>query len=201
MRRTVLTLCAVALLAPAASTPAVAKTKPKPPPKPVCNLIVDDPGGTGGSYKGSPALDVTGADLASGKKTVKVVVRVATTNMDNDTWAAVGYEWFMSWRMNGTEFAVDLRRTFDSDELGWTYKARFRVGTTYTDWPADWKKVTIDPKSYTWVLPRTAIPFLKKPKQVFYDLQAGSQSFGGNVDQASTLTKYVDQTPSCLKPE
>jgi hypothetical protein len=200
MRRTVLSTIALALLAPMASAPAVAKAKPKPkPPKPVCNLITDETNDSGGLYKSSKALDVTSADVATGKKTLVAVVRVQTTDMSNDTWAPVGYSWFFGWTIVGTKYAVSARRSFSSADMAFTYKFQWTIGTTTIDWPSSWAKPTIDKTSYKFVVPRSAIPGLKKSKQVLVDLQTGSGAFGGNADQASSAAKYPDLYPSCVK--
>jgi hypothetical protein len=197
-RRTVLALVALGLLAPVATAPASAKPKPKPP-KPVCFLIKDDLNDSGGSYKSSKALDVTSADVATGAKYLVAVVRVQTTNMDGDVWAPVGYRWFFGWTIQGVKYAVSVRRSLDTTKAAYTYKWSYTVGLTESDWPDSWPKPVITPASYSWTMPRTAVPGLKKPGQLLVDLQAGSLALGGNADQASSATKYKDRTPSCVK--
>jgi len=199
IRRTVLGLVALGLLAPVATAPATAKPKPKPKPKPVCFLITDESNDSGGSYKSSKALDVSSADVATGAKTLVAVLRVQTTDMNGDTWAPVGYSWFVGWTIQGVKYAVTARRSLDTSKAAWTYKFAYTIGVTETDWPDSWAKPVIGPTSYTWTMPRTAIPGLKKPGQVLTDLQSGSGALGGNADQASSKNTYKDRTPSCVK--
>src|SRR3954463_6237254 len=74
----------LALATTGLAAPAIAK--PKPAPKPACHLVADPEGdakrhpiaGAPVAIFDSPALDITSADVATGKKTVSVVVRVKT---------------------------------------------------------------------------------------------------------------------------
>jgi hypothetical protein len=196
LRRVLLPLVVLGLAGTSASVPAFAAARPKP----VCHLITDGTGdGTSHSVGviSSSALDITSGDVATGKKTVALVLRVVTTNVANDPWAHLGYSWSMKFEVLGTSYAVIRRLTTNTDGSV-TYKDSLTIGTTTTDLPAG-SSTKMDATSYTWVIPRSAVPGLKKAKQQLVDLQAGSVVFGGNADQASSAAKYPDLYPSCVK--
>jgi hypothetical protein len=191
---------ALALAATAVATPAFAKAKPKP----VCKLVLDIEGDAHRrpvtalpvTIFESAALDITSADVASGAKTLVAVVRVKTTDVSSDPYAPLGYGWSFNFRIMSTAYSLERRRSIDSNGSA-SYKDTFTIGTTSAALPAG-SKTSMDATSYTWVIPRSAIPGFKK-KSVLTGLQAVTSVFGGNADAAGTAKTYLDLTPSCVK--
>jgi hypothetical protein len=180
--------CSLVLSFGVAAAPAVA-AKPKPP---VCKLVVDAKGDGGTSTPGtkSDALDITGADVATGRKQLVGVLRVVTTDTANDPLAYFGMEWSVNFTVRGTSYSFERRRVAGMAE---TYRYEFNGS-------AQDVKVTETATEIRWVVPRKAVPELSKPKPVLETLAATSRWFTSNADAASSTKKYADLTPSCLKP-
>lgn len=184
-------LVACSLLAPLATVvqPAVAA---KAKPKPVCHLVVDDKGDgraqTGGQVLSSPALDITGADVATGKKQIVAVLRLATTKTEGDPVAALGMKWSVHFKVRGTTYSFERRRVAGADQV---YRYEFNGQ------PVDGKEF---PTEVRFTADRARIPDLGKYKNLVVEgIAATSGVFVTNADAASTTKKYKDLTPSCLK--
>jgi hypothetical protein len=198
LRHALGTALVLGLVAGAVHSPAIAAVKK---PKPLCKIITDESGDGSSRSVGlisSPALDILSADIATGKKTVVAVLRVATTDVKSDTWIRLGYRWSLSFNIQGINYAFQRQTTTDKVSGAVTYSDTYTVGTNAGPMPAG-SVTKMDATSYTWTIPRSAVPGLKKPRQVLNDLQTISYVNGGNADQAATATKYPDQYPSCVK--
>lgn len=188
--RSVLAGCA-ALALTGELSPAVAAPKK---PAPVCHLLTDakDDGyaQAGGAVLRSPAMDIHGADVATGKRDVVVVLRLATTESANDPAAVLGMRWNVNFKVRGTQYSFERRRMAGADDV-YVYGA---PGSS------DQVKVAETKTEVRWTVPRAAIPELKKPRSVLENLAATNTVFTFNGDAATSPKKYVDLTPSCLRP-
>jgi hypothetical protein len=199
--RAVRPVLVLALAVAGVATPAFAKA-----PKPVCQLVLDLQGDAHRrpvqaapvTVFDSPGLDITSADVATGKRTVVVVVRVKTTDLTGDPYAPLGYAWSFQWKIGSVVYAVKRSRKLGTDGSA-VYTDTYSNGGVTGELPAG-SKTSMDGTSYTWVLPRAAVPSLKAKKQVLTNLEViSSVTGGGNTDAAGTPKTYVDLTPSCLK--
>lgn len=189
MRTRLVLTCSLALSLAAAGAPAFA-AKAKPP---VCRLVVDAKGD--GHPQPAPALksnalDITGADVATGKKTVVAVLRVVDTDTANDPLARMGMEWSVNFSVKGTTYSFQRRRTAGLAE-GYRY--------TFNGLSLDAKAVRETKTEIRWTVARSAVPELKKAKLALENLAATSRWFTFNGDAATSTKKYADLTPSCLK--
>lgn len=184
-------LVACSLLTPLATVvqPAVAAK-----PKPVCHLVVDPKGDghaqTGGQVLASPALDITGADVATGKKQIVAVLRLATTSTATvtDPVAALGMQWSVHFKVRGTTYSFERRRVAGAEP---SYRYEFNGQPVPAKETATEVRFTAD---------RARIPDLGKYKNLVVEgIAATSGVFVTNADAASTTKKYKDLTPSCLK--
>jgi hypothetical protein len=194
---------AVALVLTGVAMPAFAKSAPKP----VCNIITDAEGDAHRrplpavsqvTIFESPALDILSADIASGAKTVSVVIRMKTTDVSTDPYAPLGYAWSFTFKIGPNQYAVQRKRAVSSSGSA-TYTDTLSSDGTPGALPAG-TKVAMDGTSYSWVLPRGAFPGLKKKHVSFSNLQVTAAVGGSNADAAGALKPYADRTPSCLKP-
>lgn len=184
-------VCAVVAPLAVAAPHAGAAAKRKPPT--LCNLLVDDKGDghaqTGGVLLSSPALDITGADVASGKKTVVGVLRIAALKTSNDPGTILGATWNLNFTVRGTTYNFQRHR---AGGTAGTYDYSFTGGVTPT--------VKESGNEVWFTVARSAIPELKKPKPVFETISVSSTTFVTNADAGSTTKTYPDLAPSCLRP-
>lgn len=190
MRPRLVLTCSLALSLAAAGAPAFAAAKAKPP---VCGLITDAKGD--GHPQPAPALkssalDITGADVATGKRTVVAVLRVVATDTANDPLARFGMEWSVSFSVKGTTYTFQRRRTAGVAE-GYRY--------TFNGLALEAKDVRETKTDIRWTVARSAVPELKKPRLTLENLAATSRWFTFNADAATSAKRYADLTPSCLK--
>lgn len=178
--------CCIAMALSASVSPAFA-VKKTPPPPPLCNLLVD-PKGDGGGTLHSPALDFTGADVATGKKTVVGVIRVVSTATANDPDVALGATWNLNFSVKGKGYTFQRRRIAGA-------AAQYQYTLEGAAVPA-----TETATEIRFVAQRSAVPELAKPKQVIDTIALTSQTFVTNGESGSTSKKYPDLAPSCLKP-
>jgi hypothetical protein len=193
MRIRHLIACSVAVSLAVATAPAFAATKKPKKPVEVCRLLVDEKGDgraqTGGAVLQSAALDITGADVASGPTTVVGVLRLATLKTDNDPATIMGATWNLMFTVRGTSYRFQRHR---ASGTGTTYDYSFTGGVKPTVIESPGKN------EVTFTVPRSAIPELKKAKQKFETIAVSSTVFVTNADAGGTDKTYVDRTPSCL---
>lgn len=196
MRVRLAVTCSLVLSLAATVTPALAG-KPRPAPKPVCNLLVDDKDDgyatTGGAVLRSPAMDIHGADIATGKKTVVGVLRLqkADTSMDPVAW--LGMTWNLNFKVRGNSYSFERERPFGKNE-------RFEYNAPGPAAPKVKETVTRTHLEVRFEIQRSAIPELKKPKAVIENIAVSGTVFFTNGDAGSTQRDYADLTPSCLRP-
>lgn len=167
------------------------KKKAPPPPPPVCHLLTDERGDghpAATSALKSDALDITGADVATGRNTIVGVLRVATTDTAMDPMAALSMEWNLSFIVKNKRYKFSRDRVAGAEE---------KYNYTFQGIPV--KDVKENATEIRWTLPRTAVPELKSDKMI-KTIAATSGWFLTNADSGSTMKTYKDQTPSCLKP-
>ncbi len=165
-------------------------------PTPMCKMITDPDNDGGMKPAGfivkSDAAEITGGDVASGKKTVVGLLRVKSTSISGDTWGNLGVTVNLSFVVQGATY------TFSRSYSGSSVTNRFKGAAGWTDLPASQVKVT--GTEIRWTVPRSAVPGLKKPRQTFSGISASSTINGTGADAAPTTKKIGDQYPSCLKP-
>lgn len=177
------------VVAAGSASPGIAATKKKPkPPPPVCNLLVD-PVGDGGGVLKSKALDFTGADVATGKKTVVGVIRVVSTATANDPDLLLGASWTLNFSVKGVKYSFTRTRAAGTAAR---YTYGFSNGTTPT--------VVESPTEIRFTVPRSTVPELKKANMVLDTIAVTSQIFTNGGESGTTPRTYRDLTPSCLKP-
>lgn len=157
-------------------------------PKPVCNILTDASGDS------SPnALDITSADIATGKTQVVGVVRVKSMQTESEPTRLLGLKWTLAYQIAGTDYSFAMERT--SNGLTSTDTASSMVAGETGPVPT----LKVDATSITWTIPRSVVASLKKPKQLVGSIAAMSYLMRGSRDTAITSTKYPDLTPSCVK--
>lgn len=180
--------CSLVVSLGAVAAPALAA---KPP---VCKLLLDNKGDgypqpTGPAVK-SPALDITSADVATGKTQVVAVLRLATTDAGSDPLSIAGMEWSVNFVARGTSYSFQRRY---AGGVGSQY--RYELNGSNVGVTGNQNKTEI-----RWTAPRSRVPELKKANTVFDTIAATSRWFTFNADAGGTSKKYADRTPSCLKP-
>lgn len=170
-------ILAAAALALAALPGAAVATKPAPR----CPLIVSP---VGSGVVGAQ-LDIKSADVASGRRTVVVVVRLASlTAPDPEVLAGAMYE--VTFTVGRNSFAL--------------FAGRGTGGGFHT---GDGLVVDTAAGTITWTLPRSAVRGLDdKPRQEFRNIRvttsAGPVGALPKADDASALRAYVDRAPGCV---
>jgi len=150
--RALLVVCVSFLTVGPLLLPASAVTRPKPKPRPpVCNLLTDPTDQTG-----SPALDIVSADVATGRKSLTWVIRVANLSSTADPTTRAGRQWTFTYTIgskkitntitdgplgptdrSGNSATVvvnpvknEVRYTLDLAKISSTYGATIVPGTT-----------------------------------------------------------------------
>lgn len=184
LRRAVLSAIAVGLVTTTMTAHAATK---------VCYLVKDIAGDgkhtLAGAVLKSPALDIRSADVATGKKNFYGVLRLTTTDTSNDNVAKIGFRWYLNFVVQGKNYSFERTRQAGQND---TYSVGMS-GLSVTP------KVTVTKTSITWMIPKKSVPGLTKAKAVISNINASTAMTGGNADAATTMLKYVDQTPSCVK--
>lgn len=194
MRRIVIGAAVVALLVPGTSAMAArART--------VCNVLPDKADDTTIATPGAPmkssAHDIRAFDVATGAKTVVVVMKMATANLASDPLATGGMAWNASFKIGDVNHAFSRRVGPNGQVLSETATAGGQ--------PIGGLTVKADATSITWTVPRANIAKLKGRNVVLSTFFAGTSSPTLVYDQAPdgggvSSARYVDRTPSCLKP-
>ena len=193
MRRLVVGAALVALLVPA-TTAWSAKT--------VCNLVPDKADDTGLIAPAvpvrTPAHDIRSLDVATGKKTLVVMLRLGSTVQSADPAAGPGMTYNVYFKIGGVDHAF-FRRIGPNGQV---------VSDTAT---ADGKPIAgvtvkADGKALIWTVPRANVSKLNGRNALFTGFYAATASAVGlSGDSApdngrSSDAKYVDKTPSCVRP-
>lgn len=177
-------LAAVLVLAPAAVA------------APSCKLVTDA-GGDGGLF-GAVAvkpLDIRSLDVATGAKTLVVVLRMTTTKQD-DPLVAAGMAWDVTFKIGDTSHRFARRIGPNGAVLSDTATAGSQ--------PVSGVKVRADGSSITWTVPRANVPKLRGRGATFSGFFASTSSPLLGTDQmpdggrASSAT-YKDRAKSCVK--
>ncbi|HWL34842.1 MAG TPA: hypothetical protein VNQ77_01490 [Frankiaceae bacterium] len=165
-----------------------------------CNLVTDK---ANDAYVGHPAagvsskpLDIRSLDVATGKKTLVVVLRVATTKSADDPATAAGMAWDVSFKIAGADYRFSRRVGPGGNVVS--------EGGNGNGSAVSGVKVAVSGTSITWTVPRSAIPKLKKRGAVFTHFFGGTTTTGLGYDQAPnggvvSPARYVDGTKSCVK--
>ena len=193
MRRVaVLGVAFAALLVPA--TGSFAKT--------ACNLVSDKANDSGlfvpaGPVR-TPAHDITSVDVATGKKTLVVVMRLTTTALAGDPAASGGITWDVKFTIGG---------------VGHQFTRKIAQNGTITDTALQNNAaiaglvVKMDGKTVTFTVPRNNVPKLKAKNAVLTGFFASTQSGapGASYDYApdnarGSSATYIDRQASCVRP-
>ena len=160
MRRTVLLLAGLALVAPAVPTHAAV-------PK-FCGRVTD----ADDDQTPFPAsMDIRRVEAAAGKKTVVGVLTLESTQPDA-VFALAGMRWDLSFQVAGAKFAFSRRY----DGLSGTYRNSFTGVASVV--------VKVTSTTITWTVPRSAVPALKKPKTSICMVGATTSIAGQTMDSA-----------------
>jgi hypothetical protein len=191
LRRTL--LCGLAIGLVASSGAANAASRPKP--KTLCNMLTDVTGDGTWTAAKSDALDIVGADLATGKNELVAVLRMKTTANDADPYReAFGFTWQMSTIAGGVRYLFTVRRGIGPANYIW------EVFVGDSTLPAAAYTYKINPTSFEWHLKRSEVKALARPKLVFGTWTAQTKAFSSSADQADNRTnKYPDRALSCVK--
>jgi hypothetical protein len=199
LRRAALCLVAISALAVSAApaSAAKAKPKPKPAPKPICNLLSDprdDAAWDVAPPVTSPALDILGADVATGPTTLVARLRVADPNIKfpSDKYGALGYVWRLGFYSTlGTAYSFELSRTTI------TGTDHYQATVDGVNVPVTFQVVS---DGFQWTIKRTSSPKLAKKGNVFRLLSANSNVLSATAD-TTDLNKatYPDRALSCVK--
>lgn len=197
-------LALAALLVAGTGTAQAAPPKKKPV-KPVCNLITDDPG-DGHSMllalsnaepilksvvPSSDALDILKGDFATGAKTIKAVMTMAS--LTKDAWTTYEIVYRASFSVGSTPFKFELTQGANRSDDATFSQGSNELGAA---------SVSIDPakKTITFTVARSLAKALKAGSKID-QLSFGTKALETNADTASNdKVVYVDRTPSCLKP-
>lgn len=219
------------LIAPGfGATAALAKSNAKPRPvKPVCLMLTDAPGdakveGQGNNYA---VDDIVSADIATGKKTIVGVLRLASG--DTASGMPTGGTYVLQWSQtqkgsDGKMSTVQAAFFFYTNATGGT-SAGYGTSTNPSFAPSDKSssatgggptpQATMDSHGViTWVLSRKDASVTNGAKfsqllasaklAMNYQLPSatgsGSYRFSSNpIDDASGHLSYTDQQPSCVR--
>ncbi|HWL38391.1 MAG TPA: hypothetical protein VNQ77_19545 [Frankiaceae bacterium] len=189
MRLRSLVLCSLAVTLVATTPTAWAAAARRP--KPVCNLVVDGKGdghSTVFPLVESDTLDILGADVATGPKTLVAVARMVSTDGTGDNVAMLGTKVNMQMTIMGEHFTFTRRRKAGTTEA---YEYTFSGGPLL--------KASATKTAITWVIDRKLIKGLAKKNQKISGLSVTTVPFSGNADAATSLKTYTDKYPSCVK--
>ncbi len=166
-----------------------------------CNLVSDGSGdanfiGPAGVAPNVNQLDIRSGDVATGKKTLVVVLRLESADGKGAQAAALGMTYQVSFAISGVQHV--FKRTLP---MG---------GSAYTD-SATANGVAIaglavksDAKTITWTVPRANVPKLKSATKktvitgIFLQATAPeAHDYAPNDSRPSSAT-YPDRAPSCV---
>lgn len=167
---------------------------------PVCNLVKDKANDAyiGHSVSGTSAtaLDIRSVDVATGKKTLVVVMRLATTKTMDDPVSVAGMSWDVSFRIANVDHRFSRRVGPGGNVVSESGSADSKT--------LDGVKVTVSSTAVTWTVPRANVPKLKSRGATFTNFYGGTSAPGLAYDQAPdggviSLSRYKDGQASCVK--
>lgn len=183
-------LVAVLAVAAVATVPAEAATKKKPVVK-LCNLLTDVSGDGEWSIVDTKGLDVLSGDIATGPKEMVAVLRVGTTELTDDPYVALGYEFKLGADAMGARYVFRVTRS----SRGGT-RITPSASIAGTEVPVAAFKI-VD-STYVWTIKRSDAPGMARPKLVWSNLGATTHVFGNGADGATSAKKYPDRAASCV---
>jgi hypothetical protein len=141
----------------------------------------------------APALDIRSVDVATGRKTLVVVLRMASTEASADPATAPGMTWEVSVTIGGVDHRFNQRMT-----AGLT-SGFAKAG----DDMLDGVTVRTGRGAVTWTVPRANVRALAKPGATLSRLFASTFSLAGH-DHAPdgarpSSVRYRDRAPSCVR--
>lgn len=207
MKRTVISLAAIALVASGAGAADAAKRKPPPPP---CKTVTD---ATGDSEYGAP-LDIVSGDLASNAKTVTAVFRLAEMSKSNSD-APTGQGYYFDFTPAGAATPIYLSYTVtpttESFNYGWVDGSIHRsLGSATGVYDAAKKEVRVSAPVGAWTTygnPKVGTKILGLTMTSYWVLGAyvpnpatGSTTGGGSLQTADDAVgkTYVAGSPTCV---
>jgi hypothetical protein len=158
-----------------------------------CPLLTDAAGDARffGVAPGSDRFDILSADVASGPTSVSVALRVLSLAVDPVFGDG---EWLVGWTVgDDADYMVSAQRPGGA---GTPY-----VGTVHTPTGAAPVRLTVEtPGTFTWTVPRSAIPELAEPGRAeFANLRAITAYLSSLQDVAlAPGVVYVDRRPGCI---
>lgn len=163
-----------------------------------CNLVKDAAGDAGLGNPSSPvksaAFDIRGLDVASGKRTFVVVLRMATVKHAGEPAATLGMSWDVTFKIGGVDHRFTRRVSPTGD-----------VSASATQNGAGIKGLVVrtDGNAVTWTVPRAGMPRLKKGA-VLTGFFSNTSAPTATYDQApdggvASPARYADRQPSCVK--
>jgi len=196
------------------ATAALAKAKPKP----VCLMLTDTPGdakiaGQGSNY---PADDILSADIATGKKTIVAVLRLASG--DTASGIPTGATYKLQWTQlqkgsDGRTSSMQAAFFFYTYATGGS-SGGFGTSTDPSFGPSDKMAVsqaTMDSHGViTWVMNRKDASVASGAKfsqltaastlAINYQIPGGTSHFSSSaIDDATGHGSYVDRQQSCVR--
>jgi hypothetical protein len=206
--RPAVALCAGVLLLLAGSSSAAPK---KPIPKPVCNLLSDDPADSG--LLGPDADDnqeILGGDLATDLKNVTAVLTLAKAP-GVDPISPSGLAYYVSFTVPGTDHPVYLGAQMSpTGALTWTAGAVTSDGTSTSYSPnaavpvrgtvrGTSLVISADLKAFAALAPiKKGVRITGLTGETFGVLVVALTPFGSDIAEDSK--PYLAGTPSCVKP-
>jgi hypothetical protein len=189
-RRAPLVLTALGLAAAALPAQAAAR-----PPAKVCNLVSDPDNDSGWlvSAVKSPTIEIVGVDMASGKKNVTLVLKLKSTSFETtDPVKFMTATWSVGFTVGAESYSTHRHTSYTGDVVEDSMtRNNVKIGTP---------TVAVDATTITYTFPRTWVPSLAHPKQVFKDLRATTAMLLASSDTAWTQgVKYNDRAASCVK--
>jgi hypothetical protein len=189
VRRTLTLLASAAALVVAAPLAASAKTS--------CNVVPDKADDTtfvpgAGAVLKTPTVDIRAIDVATGRKTVVLVLRLASTDASTDP-IPDGGSWNASFAIGDVRYDFGRRVTSSGEQsFSATSGGRAIAGV----------KGAVTGGAVTWTAPRAGIKMLKRGSILTGFTSAASTA--GFTDYApdggsASTAKYVEGTRSCVK--
>jgi hypothetical protein len=164
-----------------------------------CNLVVDKNKdayvGHSAAGQNATALDIKSLDVATGKKTLVIVLRMATTNLASDPVATAGMQWDVTFKIAKADHRFTHKVGPNGMVLSDTANADGAAITGVT--------VKVAGNTVTWTVPRAKLQKLRGKGAVLSGFYAGT-STPWAFDQAPdgglpSLSRYTDMAKSCVK--
>jgi hypothetical protein len=179
---------------------------------PACNLVTDPAGDatgfvvTGTPLPNDPQLDILGGDIASDKKLLTGVIRLAAVG--DDQTSPLGRTYYVNFTINGTKVFLDAvidnagAVTYNAGDFTGTNAGRKTLGPVSGVMDTAKKEIRITAPVNTWpdaAKPGVAIAGLDLLGQRYF----GTPTTGGatpTADEATSAATYKAGSPSCVVP-